>query len=592
LYVGFNSVRCGCDDMESLGQSQESSRWLFSDESLAKCPSILAGFDQAKELAYRQQAANHIAEMGSKLSLSQLSLNTAIVYMHRFYVFHSFQRFPRFDVAAAALFLSAKVEECPRKLEYVVKVSYALQYRDAPSLETNSPRYAEEAQKIITFENILLQTLGFDINVVHPHAHVVRCCQLIKAPKDLAHSAYFFATDSLHWSTFCLRYRPAVVACICIHLACSWAKWEVVWFSLPLLIAVNMLPIFDQSDQSRNRCPLNMRIQFSSQHTSMTDCLVKNDNFLLHHYQNGIPPSKEGKPWYEYVDPNITMDTLQELAHEFAGIRERLPDKYRLRRFVRREGQVVAVQGGEAGSETSGMANSTELAQRSVETEPVNLNASTSSGHVSTAAGPVHTQPVLHSEQQQEQAGRGDVNHLTDPVIHNDDEAASANLEGRSSQHASQAHSVIDLKLYKERREREREANPTSGLDNADSKAQRKSFIPYLTNAAKDQQSSGAAETKPSYTSTVKEHTADHQKQQQRQQLQPLPQHAQDVDGMLGPVNSVAGNSRDAKNHKRHANMDDSALVKSKHPRNTVDSSVIRKSNGNDNVTPEAKFCV
>ncbi|KRZ19411.1 Cyclin-T2 [Trichinella zimbabwensis] len=521
--------------MESLGQSQESSRWLFSDDSLAKCPSILAGFDQAKELAYRQQAANHIAEMGSKLSLSQLSLNTAIVYMHRFYVFHSFQRFPRFDVAAAALFLSAKVEECPRKLEYVVKVSYALQYRDAPSLETNSPRYAEEAQKIITFENILLQTLGFDINVVHPHAHVVRCCQLIKAPKDLAHSAYFFATDSLHWSTFCLRYRPAVVACICIHLACSWANWE-------------------------------------------------------------IPPSKEGKPWYEYVDPNITMDTLQELAHEFAGIRERLPDKYRLRRFVRREGQVVAVQGGEAGSETSGMANSTELAQRSVETEPVNLNASTSSGHVTTAAGPSHIQPVLHSEQQQEQAGRGDVNHhLTDPVTHNDDDAATANLESKSSHHASQAHSVIDLKLYKERREREREANPTSALDNADSKAQRKSFIPYLTNAAKDQQSSGTAETKPSYTSTVKE-IADHQKQprQQLQQQQPLPQHAQDVDGMLGPVvmNSVAGNSRDAKNHKRHANMDDSALVKSKHPRNTVDSSVIRKSNGNDNVTPEAKFCV
>ncbi|KRX53830.1 Cyclin-T2 [Trichinella sp. T9] len=528
--------------MESLGQSQESSRWLFSDERLAKCPSILAGYDQAKELAYRQQAANHIAEMGSKLSLSQLSLNTAIVYMHRFYVFHSFQRFPRFDVAAAALFLSAKVEECPRKLEYVVKVSYALQYRDAPSLETNSPRYAEEAQKIITFENILLQTLGninfmlssllgFDINVVHPHAHVVRCCQLIKAPKDLAHSAYFFATDSLHWSTFCLRYRPAVVACICIHLACSWAKWE-------------------------------------------------------------IPPSKEGKPWYEYVDPNITMDTLQELAHEFAGIRERLPDKYRLRRFVRREGQVVAVQVGEAGSETSGMANSTEFAQKSVEAENVNLSASISSGHVSTTAGPCHSQPVLQSEQQQEQVGRGDANHLADPVTNNDDDAATTNFESKSSHHASQPHSVIDLKLYKERREREREANPTSGLDNAESKAQRKSFIPYLTNAAKDQQSSGAAEIKPSYTSTstVKEDTADHQKQpwQQTQQHQ----HPQDGDGMLGAVNSVAGNSRDAKNHKRHANMDDSALVKSKQPRSTVDSSAIRKSNGNDNAPPEAKFCV
>ncbi|KRX53831.1 Cyclin-T2 [Trichinella sp. T9] len=569
--------------MESLGQSQESSRWLFSDERLAKCPSILAGYDQAKELAYRQQAANHIAEMGSKLSLSQLSLNTAIVYMHRFYVFHSFQRFPRFDVAAAALFLSAKVEECPRKLEYVVKVSYALQYRDAPSLETNSPRYAEEAQKIITFENILLQTLGFDINVVHPHAHVVRCCQLIKAPKDLAHSAYFFATDSLHWSTFCLRYRPAVVACICIHLACSWAKWE---FSSVLrdsdfLISIKLRALIVWLKMT-SFCSIIIRMEFNK-------CKWKhyNSSFVFQ-----IPPSKEGKPWYEYVDPNITMDTLQELAHEFAGIRERLPDKYRLRRFVRREGQVVAVQVGEAGSETSGMANSTEFAQKSVEAENVNLSASISSGHVSTTAGPCHSQPVLQSEQQQEQVGRGDANHLADPVTNNDDDAATTNFESKSSHHASQPHSVIDLKLYKERREREREANPTSGLDNAESKAQRKSFIPYLTNAAKDQQSSGAAEIKPSYTSTstVKEDTADHQKQpwQQTQQHQ----HPQDGDGMLGAVNSVAGNSRDAKNHKRHANMDDSALVKSKQPRSTVDSSAIRKSNGNDNAPPEAKFCV
>lgn len=40
---------------------------------------------------------------------SQLCINTAIVYMHRFYAFHSFTQFHRNAMAAAALFLAAKV---------------------------------------------------------------------------------------------------------------------------------------------------------------------------------------------------------------------------------------------------------------------------------------------------------------------------------------------------------------------------------------------------------------------------------------------------------------------------------------------------
>lgn len=43
------------------------------------------------------------------LCRSQLCINTAIVYMHRFYAFHSFTLFHRNSIAAAAFFLAAKV---------------------------------------------------------------------------------------------------------------------------------------------------------------------------------------------------------------------------------------------------------------------------------------------------------------------------------------------------------------------------------------------------------------------------------------------------------------------------------------------------
>ena len=55
--------------------------------------------------------------------------------------------------------------------------------------------YIERAQMLVTNENLLLQTLGFDVNVVHPHTHVVKYCQILKTPKDLAHTSYFMATN-------------------------------------------------------------------------------------------------------------------------------------------------------------------------------------------------------------------------------------------------------------------------------------------------------------------------------------------------------------------------------------------------------------
>lgn len=36
-----------------------------------------------------------------------------------------------------------------------------------------------------------------------------------------------FLYYSLHLTTMCLQYKPTVVACFCIHLACKWSRWEV-----------------------------------------------------------------------------------------------------------------------------------------------------------------------------------------------------------------------------------------------------------------------------------------------------------------------------------------------------------------------------
>ncbi|XP_061684149.1 cyclin-T1 isoform X2 [Syngnathoides biaculeatus] len=256
-------------------------KWYYSRQEIDDNPSRRAGLEPDKELSYRQQAANLLQDMGQRLNVSQLTINTAIVYMHRFYMVQSFTRFHRNVISPAALFLAAKVEEQPRKLEHVIKVAHACLNPQEPSPDVRSEAYLQQAQDLVILESIILQTLAFEITIDHPHTHVVKCTQLVRvvsASKDLAQTSYFMATNSLHLTTFCLQYSPPVVACVCIHLACKWSNWE-------------------------------------------------------------IPVSTDGKHWWEYVDPTVTLKLLDELTHEFLQILEKTPSRLKRIRNWKAGGQ-------------------------------------------------------------------------------------------------------------------------------------------------------------------------------------------------------------------------------------------------------------
>jgi len=235
-------------------------RWYFSSDVLSMTPSRRDRITVEKEDSYRQQAAIFIQDMGQRLQVTQLCINTAIVYMQRFYMFHSHTRFHRNSVSAAALFLSAKVEEQPRKLEHVLKVARICSHKDR--LDPASQHYMDKVEEAVTIERILLQTLGFDVSVEHPHTYVVKC--LVKAPKELAQSAYSLATNSLHLTTMCLRYTPSIVACVCINMACIWSKYE-------------------------------------------------------------MPLSESGKPWYSYVEPSTSVEQIEQLSQDFLTILSKCP---------------------------------------------------------------------------------------------------------------------------------------------------------------------------------------------------------------------------------------------------------------------------
>lgn len=100
-------------------------------------------------------------------------------------------------ISPTALFLAAKVEEQARKLEHVIKVAHACLHPLEPLLDTKCDTYLQQTQELVLLETIMLQTLGFEITIEHPHTDVVKCTQLVRASKDLAQTSYFMATNRL-----------------------------------------------------------------------------------------------------------------------------------------------------------------------------------------------------------------------------------------------------------------------------------------------------------------------------------------------------------------------------------------------------------
>jgi len=187
--------------------------WYFDQSRLADSPSRKHGISPEREQASLQQTANFIQDMGRRLNLPIICINTAVLFTRRFYLFHSLKIFENFRLGASALFLAAKVEETPRKVEHICSTAKML---GVFKREVKDAVYIEE---IIVNENAILLTLGFEMRVIHPHAQILKACDHLKCTKDFSSTAYLLATYCLHLTNMSVKYRPPAIACVSIHMA-------------------------------------------------------------------------------------------------------------------------------------------------------------------------------------------------------------------------------------------------------------------------------------------------------------------------------------------------------------------------------------
>jgi protein BUR2 len=195
------------------------SQWLFTPEELLRTPSLLEGMPVEQELANRQKGVNFITQVGIMLKLPQLTLATASVYLHRFFMRHAMVQnnkpgLHHYSVAATAIFLATKVEENYRKMrELVVACCRVAQKQPNLVVDEQSKEYWKWRDTILHNEDLLLEALCFDLQLEQPHRILLDLMRFydIQENKQLRNASWAFVNDSLI-TTLCLQLSPRVIA--------------------------------------------------------------------------------------------------------------------------------------------------------------------------------------------------------------------------------------------------------------------------------------------------------------------------------------------------------------------------------------------
>ncbi|EES07541.2 hypothetical protein SORBI_3004G302600 [Sorghum bicolor] len=197
--------------------------WYFTREELEKfSPSRKDGITENKESEIRHLYCSFIRDVGIRLKLPQMTLATAVMLCHRFYLHQSLAKNGWQTVATVCVFLASKVEDTPCPLDYVVRVAYETMYRrDTAAAQRIRQKDVFEKQKalILIGERLLLTTIRFDFNIQHPYRPLFDAMQNLGInQKEVKQVAWNFVNDWLK-TTLCLQYKPQYIAAGSLYLA-------------------------------------------------------------------------------------------------------------------------------------------------------------------------------------------------------------------------------------------------------------------------------------------------------------------------------------------------------------------------------------
>ncbi|XP_066356448.1 cyclin-T1-4-like [Miscanthus floridulus] len=217
------------------GRREEASKlgssWYFSRKELEEnSPSRRDGIDWKKESNLRKSYCKFLQDLGKKLKLPQLTIATAMVFCHRFYLRQSLAKNDRRIIATVCMFLAGKVEETPIPLKDVILISYEFIHKKDPTagqrIKQQKELFDKQKEFILLGERVVLVTLEFDLNIHHAYKPLVEAIRRFNVGdiNNFPQVAWSFVNDGLSSTSLCLQFEPHHIAAGVIFLAAKFLK--------------------------------------------------------------------------------------------------------------------------------------------------------------------------------------------------------------------------------------------------------------------------------------------------------------------------------------------------------------------------------
>lgn len=199
--------------------SAVSSQWYFEKNHHTNTTTTTT--TTAQEDRYcRYKGILFLQNVGMRLGLPQLTIATASVFFHRFYMLESFQTHNYFEYGAGCLYLACKVEESNRRLkDFITAVAKKASKNEKMELSEDGKEYAKWKCSILRAEDKILRTIQCDTKVLHPYQPLILFLTMAKTKYDLddpfvntlGQICWAFVNDSLR-TTACVHYPPHIIA--------------------------------------------------------------------------------------------------------------------------------------------------------------------------------------------------------------------------------------------------------------------------------------------------------------------------------------------------------------------------------------------
>ncbi|RFU32173.1 hypothetical protein B7463_g4185, partial [Scytalidium lignicola] len=230
-------------NMAAAEALEKNNQWFFIDAEMASTPSILDGISPAEERCRRAKGVNFIIQAGILLKLPQVTLATASVFFHRFYMrfsmvpekggLHHYWQERMLDpniltydptyqnIAATSLFLATKSEEnCRKTKEIVIAVAKVAQKNASLIIDEQSKEYWRWRDNILLYEELMLELLTFDVVVQSPYNYLYNFLRDLEldSNKPLRNVSWAFLNDSC-LTMMCLIVPARDIAIAAIYFA-------------------------------------------------------------------------------------------------------------------------------------------------------------------------------------------------------------------------------------------------------------------------------------------------------------------------------------------------------------------------------------